>query len=123
MSFPSVEKHLEAGKNNQDALLAAVTEDCPLAIEYLRQRAREANELGEPIQWVENPNSDLGKQLIRIHASDAVRPLVQNNICGGLNLTFVNCCGGIVGGEKKNQLELISLQIDFQAGPTAYAGC
>lgn len=123
MSFPSVKRHVAGGKMGIVALLAAVREDCPEAVDYLHRKAHEAKEIGRPVQWTEDPNSKLGKQLIRIHASDAVRPLVQEHVCHGLNLTFVNCCGGIVGGDKKNQLELVDFQIACQAGPVAYADC
>jgi hypothetical protein len=77
------------------------------------------------VQWLENPNSALGKQLIRIHASDAVRPLVERHICHGQELMFLNCCGGQVGKPAKphDPEELIRLQIQMQAGPIAYADC
>lgn len=123
MSFPSVARHIAEGKTGIDALLAAVKEDCPDAIDFLHRKAHEAAESGEPVLWSEDPNSTLGKQLIRIHASDAVRPLVQAHVCHGQNLTFVNCCGGIVGGTKPLPDAIVQLQIDCQAGPIAYADC
>ena len=123
MSFPSVAKHVAQGKTGVMALLAAVKEDCPEAVEYLHRKAHEAKDSGKPVLWTEDPNSKLGKQLIRIHASDAVRPLVQEHICHGMELTFVNCCSGEVGGNKKSLQELIRLQIECQAGPIAYSDC
>lgn len=123
MSFPSVARHIAEGKTEIEALLAAVKEDCPDAVEYLHGKAHEVKDTGNPVLWTEDPNSVLGKQLIRIHASDAVRPLVQEHVCHGLNLTFVNCCGGIVGGNKPTAQKIIDLQIKMQAGPIAYADC
>ena len=123
MSFPSVARHVAQGKVDAEALLAAVREDCPEAVEYLHRKAHEAKDTGNPVLWTEDPNSTLGKQLIRIHASDAVRPLVQEHVCHGLNLAFVNCCGGVVGGEKKGLDDLVRLQIECQAGPIAHADC
>lgn len=123
MSFPSVAKHLESGLTGAAALLAAIREDCPLAVEYLHRRAHEAADSGEPVFWVEDPNSPLGKQLIRVHASDAVRPLVERHVCHGLPLTFFNCCGGLVGEKKKDPEEIIEMQIQCQAGPLAFADC
>lgn len=123
MSFPSVARHVAQGKVGAEALLAAVKEDCPEAVDYLHRKAHEAKDTGNPVLWTEDPNSKLGKQLIRIHASDAVRLLVQEHVCHGLNLTFANCCGGVVGGKKKDLDELVQFQIECQAGPIAYADC
>jgi len=123
MSFPSVQRFLKQGLTPADALLAAVRHDCPEAVEYLHQKAHTARSSGVPVWWSENPNSPLGKQLIRIHASDAVRPLVEQHVCHGERLQFVNCCSGQVGGKKKEPEELIKLQIECQVGPLAYADC
>lgn len=123
MSFPSIVKFAAQGLGGADALLAAVKADCPEAIEFLHQKAHQARESGEPVLWTEDPNSKLGKQLIRIHASDAVRPLVQEHICHGATLTFVNCCNGKVGGEKKPLAELIDFQIASQDGSIARPDC
>jgi hypothetical protein len=123
MSFPSVARHVAQGKTGLQALLAAVKEDCPEAVEYLHKKAHQAQDSGQPVMWSEDPNSKLGKQLIRIHASDAVRPLVQEHVCHGMELAFVNCCSGQVGGKKKDPEELVQFQIECQAGPIAYADC
>lgn len=123
MSFPSIARHLAQGKVGAEALLAAVREDCPEAIAFLHRKAHEVKDSGKPVPWSEDPNSKLGKQLIRIHASDAVRPLIQDKVCHGEELAFVNCCSGVVGGKKKTIEELLQLQIECQAGPTAYADC
>ena len=133
MSFPSVATiaaerglSLEA-LSAQDAeaiLIAAVRRDCPEAVAYLHDRAHEADKQEGAVLWTEDPNSKLGKQLIRIHASDAVRPLVEKHVCHGKQLMFLNCCGGQVGKPKpKDEEELIRLQIQMQAGPIAYADC
>lgn len=133
MSFPSVATIIkERGYNLQalakgdaeDVLLEAVKRDCPEAINYLHGLAHDAqkSDTGE-VSWLQDPNSKLGKQLIRIHASDAVRPLVEKHVCHGKQLSFVNCCGGRVGGEKLTEGELIIYQIQSQAGPIAYADC
>lgn len=123
MSFPSVVKFLNEGKRGAEALLAAVRVDCSDAVRFLHEKAHESLELGNPVMWSMDPNSEIGRQLIRIHASDAVRPIVERHICHGLNLTFLNCCNGIVGGDKKTADELVDLQIGCQAGPIAYADC
>jgi hypothetical protein len=123
MSFPSVTRHIAQGKTGADALLAAVKEDCPEAVEYLHRKAHEAKNSGVPVWWSESPNSTLGKQLIRIHASDAVRPLIEERVCHGQKLQFVNCCNGQVGGDKKTLADLVQLQIECQDGTLASADC
>ncbi len=123
MSFPSVAKYCDQGLSAAEALLAAVREDCSLAVAFLHQKAHEAQVSEDGVFWLEDPNSVLGKQLIRIHASDAVRPLVERHVCHGQPLTFFNCCGGQVGGKRKDPDELIRIQIECQAGPLAYADC
>lgn len=133
MSFPSVTAvAAERGYNlatltkaeAEEVLVEAVRRDCPEAVAYLHRLshlAQHANNEGVP--WNEDPNSPLGKQLIRIHASDAVRPIVSKHFCHGEQLTFVNCCGGKVGGQKPKDEDLLILQIHSQAGPIAYADC
>jgi hypothetical protein len=127
MSLPSIPAiALEMGVNltcptpaEQEAILVeAMRRDLPLAIELLhRKSCGEAHEGGE---WLEDPNSVIGKQLIRLHASDALRPLVSKHFCHGKQLSFVNCCKGKVGDPPEN---LLLLQIETQAGPVAYADC
>lgn len=133
MSFPSVatvaaERGYDlgtlTGAQAEEVLVEAIRRDCPEAVKYLHRLSHVAQQsagIGAP--WNEDPNSMLGKQLIRIHASDAVRPLVEKHFCHGERLTFVNCCGGKVGGQKPKDEDLLILQIHSQAGPIAYADC
>ncbi len=132
MSFPSIKAVAAeqgvalaalSGPKAASILLEAVRRDCPEAVAYLHTRAHEAQESGKPVIWSEDPNSKLGKQLIRIHASDAVRPLIKHHVCHGAQLTFVNCCSGQVGGTRLSDAELRIFQIQSQAGPIAYADC
>jgi hypothetical protein len=131
MSFPSVGRVAEefgfdlnalSSEEGAAVLLESVKRDCPEAMAFLRAKVREADESGGSLMWTENPNSLLGKQLIRIHASDAVRPLVEKYVCDGKPLAFLNCCGGVVGPKPPKQ-ELVRLQIQMQAGPIAHADC
>lgn len=132
MSFQSIaavaaERGLDlAALSAEDAasvLLEAVKRDCPEAVAYLHRKAHEAQDSGSPVFWSEDPNSVLGKQLIRIHASDAVRPLIEEHICHGKPLMFMNCCSGEVGGKTKTLDDLVRLQVACQVGPIAYADC
>ncbi len=99
-------------------LVEAMRRDLPLAVDLLHRKAHENGpEAGE---WLEDPNSPIGKQLIRLHASDALRPLASKHFCHGKPLTFVNCCKGKVGDPPA---DLLDLQIKTQAGPVAFADC
>lgn len=128
MSFPSVaavlkERGFDTSNIPQDqaeeVLFEAVKRDCPEAVAFLHAQAH-----GTGALWTQDPNSVLGKQLIRIHASDAVRDIVSRRACHGKPLVFFNCCSGAVGGGKPKTIgELARMQIACQAGPVAYADC
>ena len=127
MSLPSIpaiaqEKGLNlaalSADQREDLLVEAMRRDLPLAVDLLHRKAHE--EGSEAGDWLEDPNSTIGKQLIRLHASDALRPLASKHFCHGKPLTFVNCCKGKVGEPPEDLLEL---QIHTQAGPIAYADC
>lgn len=128
MSLPSIfaiatERHFDLNnlseQDQEDLLVEAMRRDLPLAVAMLHTKSHDATEK-EGASWLQDPNSEIGKQLIRLHASDAMRPLASKYFCHGKQLTFVNCCGGIVGVPPKN-IQL--LQIQQQAGPIAYADC
>ncbi|MFZ2831796.1 MAG: hypothetical protein WAZ40_01445 [Minisyncoccia bacterium] len=129
MTLPSIvavakERGLDLANLNladQELVLTeAIRRDLPLAVALLHRKAHEADENDGSASWLEDPKSDIGKQLTRVHASDAIRPLVSKHICHGKDLTFINCCGGVVGKKPDN---ILLLQIQQQAGPTAYADC
>jgi len=107
-------------KEQEELLVEAMRRDLPDAVSLLHKKAHEANENGGQASWIEDPNSTVGKQLIRLHASDALRPLAVKHFCHGKQLTFINCCNGIVGTQPDG---LALLQIRAQAGPFAYADC
>ena len=129
MSLPSiavVASEIDADLNNlseeqqERILVEAMKRDLPDAIKLLHQKAHEADKNNGRANWVENPNSPVGKQLIRLHASDALRPLASKHFCHGKLLTFLNCCGGYVGEPPKN---LLLLQIHHQTGVIAKDDC
>jgi hypothetical protein len=133
MSLPSVKsvarkfgidlKKRLTSKQAEKVLVGAMMADLPEAVEYLHRKAHEAKKSGQPINWAEDPNSKLGKQLIRIHASDAMRPLAEKHFCHGMRLTFVNCCGGKVEPKPPRRLDVLVLQIKHQDGQIAKADC
>lgn len=103
--------------DREQLLVEAMRRDLPLAVALLSRKAQETD--GD---WIEDPSSAIGQQLIRLHASDALRPLASKHFCNGKTLTFLNCCGGNVG-KPPQRLNLLQLQIEMQAGPLAYANC
>ncbi len=127
MSLPSIpavaqERNLVLGSLTHEeceaVLVEAMRRDLPLAVDLLHRKAHESGV--DAGNWLEDPNSAIGKQLIRLHASDALRPLASKHFCHGKQLTFVNCCKGTVGEPPE---DLLALQIATQAGPIAYADC
>lgn len=129
MSLPSIgivaeEKGLDLANlsllDQELVLVEAIRRDLPLAVALLHCKAHEADKNGGSADWLEDPGSDIGKQLTRVHASDAIRPLVSKHICHGKELTFINCCKGVVGKRPDN---ILQLQIQCQVGPIAFADC
>ena len=134
MSLPSISSVMEergvvfegASRDQLEGVLVeAMRRDIPLAVDYLQSKAREVLETGSSVNWLEDPESVLGKQLIRLHASDAMRPLAQKHFCFNHRLVFVNCCGGKILPNEEETLEeeVIRLQIASQNGVIAYADC
>ncbi|MSR73679.1 MAG: hypothetical protein EXS60_01300 [Candidatus Pacebacteria bacterium] len=110
---------------NERVLCGAMKRDLGDAVAFLHQKAHDAKEAGIA-SWHDNPNSTLGKQLIRLHASTAMRHLAQKHFCHGAELIFINCCDGkvVVDGKKKpNMAELVLLQIRAQDGRDASPDC
>lgn len=102
-------------------LVEAMRRDMPLAVDLLHRKSHESDDGKDGGDWLEDPNSTIGKQLIRLHASDALRPLASKHFCHGKPLYFVNCCKGKVGGLPP--VDLLLLQIQTQDGTIAYADC
>jgi hypothetical protein len=131
MSLPSVleisrEQNLNVDNASDDqletVLVEAMRRDLPLAVAVLENNSAWADEHGSS-DWMEDPNSAVGKQLTRIHASDALRPLAAKHFCAGQELSFLNCCNGTVGGKKKSLAELMRLQVQMQNGTLATPDC
>ena len=112
-------------EENEKVLRGAMKRDLGDAIAFLHEKAHDAKTEGI-VSWHDNPNSPLGKQLIRLHASTAMRHLAEKHFCHGAELVFINCCDGkvVVDGKKKPTMpELIALQIRAQDGRDASPDC
>lgn len=130
MSLPSIPKILEERgfKSNglteaqaESVIAEAMKRDLPDAVAFIHALAHEARKAGGSVRWKEDPGSGLGKQLIRLHASDAMRPIASKHFAHGMPLHFVNCCSGAVGWDEGQSFLLF--QIQAQDGTIAHANC
>jgi hypothetical protein len=109
-----------SAEQQESVLVEAMRRDLALALDLLHRKAHEARSNGGHADWLEDPSSEIGKQLTRIHAGDVLRSLASKHFCHGLQLSFFNCCKGVVG---KPPGEPMLVQIQCQAGPIAYSDC
>lgn len=112
--------------DRRKVLVSAIKRDLPLACDYLHKMAHELiNTKTASIFRVEDPNSPLGKQLIRIAASTPMRRIAEETLLHGMRFSFVNCCNvrlsEVPEPEEEEELEL--LQIEAQNGVLAHADC
>ena len=107
-------------EQQETVLVEAMRRDLKPALDLLHDKAHEAETNGGHANWLEDPSSEIGKQLTRIHAGDVLRTLASKHFCHGLQLSFSNCCRGTVG---EPPAEPMLVQIQCQAGPIAYADC
>jgi hypothetical protein len=105
MSLPSIKTvaerlGIDIGKSTpaeqKRLLLETMKIDLGDGLNYLHEKSHEEPGPDENIMWQEDPKSPLGRQLIRIHASDVFRPIAEEYI-HGKRLSFINCCKGYIG--------------------------
>ncbi len=133
MSYPSItavarERGLDLTTASEAecgaALLEAFERDLPLGMAFLKDVADQVSRTGETVLRTEDPNSPLGKQLIRLCGTDIARELAEERF--QVALGFYNCCGVKAGPKKKgrNGLKLSRReQIKLQNGDIARADC
>lgn len=105
-------------------LATAIQRDLPLAWNYLHGVAHRADQEGKTIRFAEDPNSPLGKQIIRLAASNAAKEVVTKHCLHGRPWVFINCCGGLVpkDGDPMPKISMVD-QIHHQDGTHARADC
>lgn len=106
-------------ENQERVLVEAMRRDLKPALDLLHRKSHEAEESGSA-DWQEDPSSPIGKMLTRIHAGDTLRALASKHFCHGKQLSFFNCCKGVVGTPP---VQPMLIQIQCQAGPVAYSDC
>jgi len=130
MSYPSINEIMERRGINantasatdlKSALWEAFETNLPDGVAYLRSLAEKVKSGGKRILQPEDPNSPLGKQLIRLIGTDVARGICQTEL--GIGLGLYNCCG-VVGAPSEMDLAMtVQEQIALQDGTLATADC
>ncbi len=130
MSYPSIvailkEKGvtLEQVSESQarGLLWQAFQRDLSLGIAKLKELAEEALGHNKRMVHVEDPNSPLGKQLVRLLGADVARSICSEQM--DVAFALGNCCVAVVA-PKSDLLQLTAIeQIEFQNGVKASADC
>lgn len=130
MSYPSIAsilKGMELSPNSaspdqlKEALWQALSTDLSAGMNYLQTAATECLAKGERILKVEDPNSALGKQLIRLLGTDVARELCSERL--GVAFGFYNCCSPVIVPTADMLNLSIREQIQLQNGDLAHADC
>ena len=125
MSYPSVKQILE----NQNISLENADEvdlkevlwqglqiDLPLGINWLTQNFSSLKDGEELVMPGIDPNSELGKQLIRIVGCDLPRSVAEEKL--NIGLAMYNCCKVVGKGGKGNKPSLsFKIQLQQQLTP------
>jgi hypothetical protein len=130
MSYPSVvavlaEKRINLDTANDVELEAALKEafgrDLGVGMSYLRRVADTVKQTGQRFLEAKDPNSAVGKQLIRLLGTDIARGIVERN----LNVAFglYNCCGVVAAPTREKLSMTLREQVMLQNGVLASADC
>lgn len=110
---------------SMDALAGWMEKNLPLASQFMKSFGEELKAKGRQFTtWGPiDPKSPLGKELIQVHAFEALRRTAEARFANGAHLAFANCCGG--GGAPVSEVlpDPYIFQLQSQAGPIAYADC
>jgi hypothetical protein len=121
MSYPSVNKHLEAHGATLEtaseaqmasAFLAAFREDLPLGMIRVDELAGKTKCTRRRAMVTLNPNSDEGKQFSRLLGADIARRVLE--LHHGVSFGFYNCCKGVAALTKDDLKMTLREQIEAQ---------
>lgn len=124
MSYPSIKSvdlELLDETAQEDALWNAFHADLPLGMQELEKDAEEVKKTGERKLTSYDPNSPLGKQLIRLLGTDIARGIIEKRM--GIALGMYNCCGKVVAPQRAALHMTMREQIMLQNGKLASADC
>lgn len=130
MSYPSLasiteKKAVNLEEADQEEIdlvfIEAFKKDLNKGYEYLKDLAEQAREEGGRVLKIEDPNSSLGKQLIRLLGTDVARNILSRHL--GVAFGLYNCCSP-VAAPSEDELNLSAAeQAKLQNGDMASADC
>lgn len=105
----------------REALWEAFNVNLKEGVDYLTALATEVKEKGQKIVRPEDPDSPLGKKIIRLLGTDVARSIMSGRL--GVSFALYNCCCA-VAAPSAEELALSALeQITMQDGTIATANC
>jgi hypothetical protein len=124
MSYPSiknVDPDMLTEREREDALLAAFSIDLPLGMAAIEHDAQEVRQNGVRKLVIENPNSPLGKQIVRLLGTDVARGVLERHM--GVAFGLYNCCARVIAIDHESLAMTTMEQIKLQNGALASADC
>ena len=130
MSYPSIaavlkERHVDLDTANNGELEGVLREafrrNLPNGMSYLETLAAQIKQTGQRLLQPEDPNSLVGKQLIRLLGTDVARGIVEREL--GVAFGLYNCCGVVAAPTKEALAMNMREQIFLQNGVLASADC
>ncbi|MBM3231898.1 hypothetical protein FJZ21_00770 [Candidatus Pacearchaeota archaeon] len=130
MSYPSIKQVItnaevdiesSSEKELNEVLFSAFQKDLPEGVSYILKIAKEVKSGNNRVLKIEDPNSKLGKQLIRLVGTDIAKGIMEEKT--GVALGMYNCCGLVAAPSKKLLLMNAIEQIKLQNGVFASADC
>ncbi len=130
MSYPSITAVLEEQHIDLDAathaelegvLLEAFRRNLPDGMSYLETIGTQVKQTGRRLLEPKDPNSPLGKQLIRLLGTDVARGIVEREL--GVVFGLYNCCGVVAAPTRETLAMSMREQILLQNGMLASADC
>jgi hypothetical protein len=121
MSYPSINRHLEAKRISLEtasdadlaqAFVAAFREDLPLGMARVDELVGKLESAGPRAMLTLNPNSEEGKQFARLLGPDIPRRVLEDHY--GVSFGFYNCCKGVTARRKGDLKMTLREQIEAQ---------
>jgi hypothetical protein len=121
MSYPSINRHLEAkripletGSDAElaQAFIAAFREDLPLGMARVDELVAKLDVAGSRAMLTLDPNSDEGKQFARLLGPDIPRSVLEDHY--GVAFGFYNCCKGVTARKRDDLKMTLREQIEAQ---------
>lgn len=131
MSYPSIKDVLAArnivledadDETLANAIYEALRRDLSNGVDYLTGMVKNLAGIKEKrILRVLDPNSPLGKQIIRLVGSDIARNILEQKLC--VSFALYNCCAPVAAYRREDLAISYREQIELQNGFLASADC